>query len=107
MLLLIAFLVMAQELFYESIFGVPEQGAETERGHMDEERPMPSLTREASTSDRRVKRVVITDAGNRLYAEMKNEAAAVRQQLLASIEVESLAHLTERLEQLHIGTVDR
>jgi MarR family transcriptional regulator, transcriptional regulator for hemolysin len=56
--------------------------------------------REPSISDRRVNRIVITDAGHRLCAELKTEAAAVRQQLLASIESEKLAHLTELLEQL-------
>jgi hypothetical protein len=35
-----------------------------------------------------------------LHRELKNEAAAVRQQLLASIELEKLAHLTELLEEL-------
>jgi len=58
------------------------------------------VIREPSTSDRRVNRIVITDAGHRLCAELKKEAAAVRQQLLASIELEKLAHLTELLEQL-------
>jgi hypothetical protein len=43
---------------------------------------------------------VITDAGHRLYAVLKDEAAAVRQELLASIELEKLAHLTELLEQM-------
>jgi MarR family transcriptional regulator for hemolysin len=59
------------------------------------------VIREPSISDRRVNRIVITDAGYRLYAELKNEAAAARQQLLASIELEKLAHLTELLEQMH------
>jgi MarR family transcriptional regulator, transcriptional regulator for hemolysin len=58
------------------------------------------VIREPSVSDRRVNRIVITDAGHRLNAELKDEAAAVRQQLVASIEVEKLAHLTEILEQL-------
>jgi MarR family transcriptional regulator, transcriptional regulator for hemolysin len=58
------------------------------------------VIREPSPSDRRINRIVITDAGHRLYAELKNEAAAVRQQLLSSIELETLAHLTELLEQL-------
>jgi hypothetical protein len=31
---------------------------------------------------------------------LKDEAAAVRQELLASIELEKLAHLTELLEQM-------
>ena len=58
------------------------------------------VIREPSVSDRRVNRIVITDAGHRLCAELKSEAAAVRQQLLASIELDKLAHLTELLEQL-------
>jgi MarR family transcriptional regulator, transcriptional regulator for hemolysin len=58
------------------------------------------VVREPSVSDRRVNRIVITDAGHRLCAELKNEAAAVRQQLLASIELEKVAHLTELLEEL-------
>jgi MarR family transcriptional regulator for hemolysin len=56
--------------------------------------------REPSISDRRVNRIVITDAGHRLYAVLKDEAAAVRQELLASIELEKLTHLTELLEQM-------
>jgi len=58
------------------------------------------VIREPSISDRRVNRIVITDAGHRLYAELKHEAAAVSQQLLAGIEAERLVHLTELLEQL-------
>jgi MarR family transcriptional regulator for hemolysin len=58
------------------------------------------VMREPSISDRRVNRIVITHAGHRLYAQIKDEVCAVRQQLLASITLESLAHLTELLEQL-------
>jgi MarR family transcriptional regulator for hemolysin len=58
------------------------------------------LTREPSIADRRVNRIVITHAGHRLYAQIKDEASAVRQRLLAGITPESLAHLTELLEQL-------
>jgi MarR family transcriptional regulator, transcriptional regulator for hemolysin len=56
--------------------------------------------REPSLSDRRVNRIVITEAGHRLCAEVKSEVAAVRQRLLVRIESEKLAHLTELLEQL-------
>jgi MarR family transcriptional regulator for hemolysin len=56
--------------------------------------------REPSISDRRVNHIVITDAGHRLYAVLKDEAAAVRQELLASIELGKLAHLTKLLEQI-------
>jgi len=58
------------------------------------------VIREPSQSDRRINRIVITDAGHRLNAELKNEVAAIRQQLLATIELPSLVHLTELLEQL-------
>jgi MarR family transcriptional regulator for hemolysin len=58
------------------------------------------VIREPSISDRRVNRVVITDAGHRLYAELQKEVAAMFQQLLACIEFEKLAHLTDLLEQL-------
>jgi MarR family transcriptional regulator for hemolysin len=58
------------------------------------------VIREPSPSDRRINRIVITDAGHRLYEELKNEAAAIRQQLLATVELQSLARLTELLEQL-------
>jgi hypothetical protein len=38
-ILLVGFLLIAQEIFSESIFGVPhEAGAETGHGYMDEER---------------------------------------------------------------------
>jgi MarR family transcriptional regulator for hemolysin len=58
------------------------------------------VVREPSPSDRRVNRIVITDAGHRLYEELKTEAAVIRQQLLAAVEPQSLARLTELLEQL-------
>lgn len=69
------------------------------------------VMREQSRSDRRVKRIVMTEAGHRIYSELKNEAAAAREQLLAPIGWEELAHLTALLEQLqcrldpdHAGT---
>ena len=69
--------------------------------HMIDRLVMAGLViREPSISDRRVNRIVITDAGQRLYTELKEEAAAVRQQLVASIELEKLAHVTELLERL-------
>jgi len=58
------------------------------------------VMRERSTSDRRVKRIVMTEAGHRIYSELKNEAAAAREQLLAPIGWEELARLTACLEQL-------
>jgi MarR family transcriptional regulator, transcriptional regulator for hemolysin len=58
------------------------------------------VKRESSAADRRVKRIVITDAGTRLYAVIQNEIAAARRQWLTTIEPESLDHLTELLEKL-------
>jgi MarR family transcriptional regulator for hemolysin len=58
------------------------------------------VKRESATSDRRVKRVVITDAGAHLYTVIKEEVASIRRQLLANIEREKLVHLTELLEKL-------
>jgi MarR family transcriptional regulator for hemolysin len=58
------------------------------------------VKRESAPSDRRVNRIVITDAGKHLYTAIKEEVAAVRRQLLANIELEKLVHLTELLEQL-------
>src|SRR5271154_6077309 len=48
--------------------------------------------REPSLTDRRVKRVCLTDAGNKVYAKVKHEAAAVRQQLLANVDRTKLRH---------------
>ena len=58
------------------------------------------VKRESAASDRRVRRIVITDAGTHLYTVIKEEVAAVRRQLLASIELEKLVQLTELLERL-------
>src|ERR1700676_3548346 len=48
------------------------------------------ITRDPSTTDRRVKRVVVTAAGYRLYETVKTEAAAVRKDLLAKIDPKNL-----------------
>jgi MarR family transcriptional regulator for hemolysin len=58
------------------------------------------VIREPSPSDRRINRIVITDAGQHVYAELRSEVAVVRQQLLASVDLEKLAHQTELLEEL-------
>ena len=58
------------------------------------------VTREPSTTDRRVKRVVLTAAGNLLYQRLRTEAAAFRQQLLADMEPKKLLIATELLESL-------
>jgi MarR family transcriptional regulator for hemolysin len=58
------------------------------------------VVREASTTDRRVKRVVLTPAGVEIYEKVKAEAAALRQELLANIEPQKLLAATEILEAL-------
>jgi MarR family transcriptional regulator, transcriptional regulator for hemolysin len=58
------------------------------------------VKRESAASDRRVKRIVITDAGTRLYSVLKEELAVIRRQFLANIEREKLVLLTELLEKL-------
>lgn len=59
------------------------------------------VVREPSTVDRRIKHVVITEAGRRLYDKVKAEAAAVRTELLSSIDPQKIAVATEVLE--HAG----
>jgi MarR family transcriptional regulator for hemolysin len=60
------------------------------------------VKREPSASDRRLKRIVVTDAGAHLYALLRDEVVAVRRQMLAIVELEELVHLTELLEQLRL-----
>jgi MarR family transcriptional regulator, transcriptional regulator for hemolysin len=58
------------------------------------------VVRQASKTDRRVKRVVLTDAGNRLYDTVKAVAAAVRKELLVRVDAQQLIMATELLEML-------
>jgi MarR family transcriptional regulator for hemolysin len=58
------------------------------------------VTREVSTMDRRIKHVIITEAGYRLYDKVKAEAAAVRKELLAKIDPLHLETATRVLEDL-------
>jgi MarR family transcriptional regulator, transcriptional regulator for hemolysin len=58
------------------------------------------VKRETSSSDRRLRRIVVTDAGAHLCSRLKDEISAVRRQMLAMVELEKLAHLTELLEKL-------
>ena len=58
------------------------------------------VTRVPSTNDRRIKRVVLTEAGQRLYDTVKAEAAEVRKQLLSTIDPKSLEAATAVLERL-------
>jgi len=56
------------------------------------------VMREASTTDRRVKRVVLTAAGLAIYERVKAEAAALRRELLANTDPKKLLAATELLE---------
>jgi MarR family transcriptional regulator for hemolysin len=58
------------------------------------------VVREASTTDRRVKHVVLTPAGIDIYEKVRAEAAALRRELLANIEPQKLRAATEILEAL-------
>ena len=58
------------------------------------------VVREASQTDRRVKRVVLTPAGSALYDKVKSEAAGFRQELLANVDRRKLLAATELLETL-------
>jgi len=63
------------------------------------------VIREPSTTDRRVKRVVLTEAGNLLYDKVRAEAAAFRSELLANMDPKALLMATELLEGLQ-GIID-
>jgi MarR family transcriptional regulator, transcriptional regulator for hemolysin len=58
------------------------------------------VVRQASKTDRRVKRVVLTDAGYRLYDTVKAVAAGVRKELLMRVDAQQLSMATELLEML-------
>ena len=64
------------------------------------------VIREASTTDRRVKRIVITPAGQRIYEKVKTEAAALRSELLANTDHKKLLIATELLEGLR-GIIEK
>jgi MarR family transcriptional regulator, transcriptional regulator for hemolysin len=58
------------------------------------------VIREASTTDRRVKRIVLTPAGTKIYEKVKAEALALRKELLANTDPKQLLIATELLESL-------
>jgi MarR family transcriptional regulator, transcriptional regulator for hemolysin len=58
------------------------------------------VLREASTTDRRVKRVVLTPAGVKIYEKVRAEGAALRKELLANTDPKKLLIATELLEAL-------
>ncbi|HME39125.1 MAG TPA: MarR family transcriptional regulator [Steroidobacteraceae bacterium] len=63
------------------------------------------VIREPSTTDRRIKRVVLTAAGNLLYGKVREEATAFRKELLANIDQKKLSIATDLLEGLQ-GIID-
>jgi len=63
------------------------------------------VKREPSTADRRIKRVVVTEAGYRLFDAVKTEAAAVRKELLSQMDPKKLEAATDVLEALQ-GMID-
>jgi DNA-binding MarR family transcriptional regulator len=63
------------------------------------------VMREASTEDRRIKRVVVTAAGLEVYEKVKAEATALRRELLAHTDPKKLLAATELLEGLQ-GIID-
>jgi MarR family transcriptional regulator, transcriptional regulator for hemolysin len=64
------------------------------------------VMREASTTDRRVKRVVLTPSGSKIYEKVKAEAVALRKELLANTDQKQLLIATEILEGLQ-GIIDK
>jgi len=58
------------------------------------------VKREPSTADRRIKRVVVTEAGYRLFGAVQAEAAAVRKELLSKLDPKKLEAATDLLEAL-------
>jgi MarR family transcriptional regulator, transcriptional regulator for hemolysin len=63
------------------------------------------VVREPSSTDRRVKRVVLTAAGTAMYDRVRTEATAFRRELLANVEPKKLLLATELLEGLQ-GIID-
>jgi MarR family transcriptional regulator, transcriptional regulator for hemolysin len=64
------------------------------------------VNREASTTDRRVKRIVLTPGGMKIYEKVKAEAAALRRDLLANTDQKKLLLATELLEGLQ-GIIEK
>ena len=60
------------------------------------------VTRIASPSDRRVKLVQLTEAGRKVYAEVKKEANGIRASLLAGVDPKALAVAAEVLEAVRV-----
>jgi MarR family transcriptional regulator for hemolysin len=63
------------------------------------------VNREPSMTDRRVKRIVLTQSGNLLYDKVRAEATVFRRELLAHVDPKKLLAATELLEGLQ-GIID-
>jgi MarR family transcriptional regulator for hemolysin len=61
--------------------------------------------REPSATDRRIKRVVLTQSGLLLYDKVRAEAAAFRQEILAHVDPQKLQAATDLLDELR-GIID-
>jgi MarR family transcriptional regulator for hemolysin len=61
--------------------------------------------REPSATDRRIKRVVLTQSGILLYDKVRAEAAAFRQEILSRVDPKKLEAATQLLEGLQ-GVID-
>jgi MarR family transcriptional regulator for hemolysin len=58
------------------------------------------VLRQPSATDRRVKLVVLTDAGHEVYEKVRKEAARFRAEMLSGIDEATLLAVTELLESL-------
>src|SRR5882672_4424536 len=58
------------------------------------------VKREPSTADRRIKRVVVTEASYRLFEAVSKEADTVRKELLSQLDPKKLEAATDVLEAL-------
>ncbi len=63
------------------------------------------VAREPSTTDRRVKRVILTEAGNLLFDKLRTEAVAFRKEVLTGVDLKKMLTATEFLEGIQ-GLID-
>ena len=62
------------------------------------------VTRQPSETDRRVKQIIMTDAGRGIYQTVMTEAAGYRMEMLANVDAAKLLMVTEFLETLQAMT---